>query len=103
MARGDGATVWLPAGAHTVETAPASSGPACLSTSMATFAPPSAPAILASICRTNVPRGPWRWWIASPPRLEIDGADAPLTFLASGTRYSILLPRGQHLVTIHTE
>jgi hypothetical protein len=38
-----------------------------------------------------------------PARLEIDGADAPLTFLASGNRYSLLLPRGQHLVTIHTE
>jgi len=38
-----------------------------------------------------------------PARLEIDGGGAPLTFLASGSRYSLLLPRGQHLVTIHTE
>jgi hypothetical protein len=38
-----------------------------------------------------------------PTRLEIDTAAAPLTFLPSDKRYSLLLPRGQHLVTIHTE
>jgi hypothetical protein len=38
-----------------------------------------------------------------PTRLEIDAAPAALTVLPSDKRYSLLLPRGQHLVTIHTE
>jgi hypothetical protein len=38
-----------------------------------------------------------------PMRLEIDAAAADLTVLPSDKRYSLLLPRGQHLVTIHTE
>jgi len=38
-----------------------------------------------------------------PARLEIDGAAAGMTVLPSDKRYSLLLPRGQHLVTIHTE
>jgi hypothetical protein len=38
-----------------------------------------------------------------PMLLEIDGAGAALTVLPSDKRYSLLLPRGQHFVTIHTE
>jgi len=38
-----------------------------------------------------------------PTRLEIDAAGAALTFLPCDKCYSLLLPRGQHLVTIHTE
>jgi hypothetical protein len=38
-----------------------------------------------------------------PMRLEIDAAAADLAVLPSDKRYSLLLPRGQHLVTIHTE
>jgi hypothetical protein len=38
-----------------------------------------------------------------PTRLEIDAAAGALTVLPSDKRYSLLLPRGQHLVTIHTE
>ncbi|HXI41634.1 MAG TPA: hypothetical protein VNH83_16750 [Bryobacteraceae bacterium] len=38
-----------------------------------------------------------------PDRLEIDGAAASLTVVPSDKRFILLLPRGQHLVTIHTE
>ncbi|HKW97333.1 MAG TPA: hypothetical protein VJN43_06335, partial [Bryobacteraceae bacterium] len=36
-----------------------------------------------------------------PSRLELDGAGANLDVLASGPNFSVLLPRGQHFVTIH--
>jgi hypothetical protein len=38
-----------------------------------------------------------------PARLEIDGAVAGLMVLPADKRLALLLPRGQHLVTIHTE
>jgi hypothetical protein len=99
---GDGATVWLSSGAHTVEASPTNSGPHVLdfngdlrSAERAGNSGIDLSYECASRAVALVDR--------KPARLEIDGADAPLTFLASGNRYSLLLPRGQHLVTIHTE
>lgn len=98
----DGATVWLPPGPHTLEPAPASSGAHLVDFNgdlrSAERSEPSGIELsyeCASRAVALVDR--------KPHRLEIDGADAPLTFLASGNRHSLLLPRGQHLVTIHTE
>jgi len=99
---GDGATVWLPAGPHTLEAAPAVSGPRVLdfngelrSAERAGQSGIELSYECASRALALVDR--------KPSRLEIDGADAPLTFLESGDRYSVLLPRGQHLVTIHAD
>ena len=98
----DGATVWLPAGAHTIEATPAVSGPRVLDFN----------GELRSAERTSQSAIELSYECASralalvdrrPSRLEIDGADAPMTALESGNRYSVLLPRGQHLVAIYTE
>jgi hypothetical protein len=98
----DGATVWLPAGPHTMETAPAASGLRVLdfngelrSAERAGQSSVELSYECASRALALVDR--------KPSRLEIDGADTPLTFLESGDRYSVLLPRGQHLVTIHAD
>jgi hypothetical protein len=99
---GDGAVVWLPPGPHTLETSSASPGPHVVDFN----------GDLRSAERTGQSGIELSYECASravamvdrkPSRLDIDGADAPLTFLASGNHFSLLLPRGQHLVTIHTE
>ncbi|HUA22349.1 MAG TPA: hypothetical protein VMB25_26570 [Bryobacteraceae bacterium] len=38
-----------------------------------------------------------------PVRLEIDGAPASLPILASGANFTLLLPRGQHVIHLETE
>ena len=99
---GDGATVWLPPGAHTLESAPTTPDPHIVDFN----------GELRSAERTEKSGIDLSYECASravalvdrkPVRLEIDGGDTPLAFLPSGNRYSLLLPRGQHLVTIHTE
>ncbi len=99
---GDGSVIWLPAGAHTI--APAATPAAArildfngelgyaqvLSASQIELAYHSAARALALLER-------------KPVRLMLDGAEAPLEFLLAGKHYSVLLPRGQHLVTIETE
>ena len=95
--------MWLPPGAHTLESAPPAAGPHVVDFN----------GELRSAERTEKSGIELSYECASravalvdrkPARLEIDGADVPVTFLASGNnRYSLLLPRGQHLVTVHTE
>ncbi|MDQ6663351.1 MAG: hypothetical protein M3Z23_03050 [Acidobacteriota bacterium] len=36
-----------------------------------------------------------------PVRLDVDGAESPLESLSAPGRFTVLLPRGQHLATIH--
>jgi hypothetical protein len=90
----DAETVWLPAGPHTVEPAPASSSPRVLrlnadlrvarivSATTIEFSYESASRALAILDR-------------APQSVEIDGADEPLSGSAM-----LLLPRGQHVVTV---
>jgi len=117
----DGNTVWLPAGTHTVE-APAimeARNRVATAERIIETAPVSSLAHvldfngeLRSAERTDDSTIDLSYENSSralalldrkPTRLEIDGASAGLTVLPSGKRYSLLLPRGQHLVTIHTE
>ena len=98
----DGETVWLPAGPHTLRAAPAGAGARVLDfngdlRSAERIGPSGIE--LSYECASRAVAVVDR----KPSRLEIDGADAALAFLESGNRYSLLLPRGQHLVTIHTE
>jgi hypothetical protein len=95
----DGETVWLAAGAHTIEVAPALAGPRLLrfngeltdaraaGTSQIEFSYRSAARAVAVLDRV-------------PLRLEVDGAREPL--LSAGAK-TLLLPRGQHVVTITCE
>jgi len=99
---GDGSVIWLPAGAHAI--APAATPAASrildfngelgyaqvLSASQIELAYRSAARALALLER-------------KPLKLMLDGTEAPLEFLLAGKHYSLLLPRGQHLVTIETE
>jgi len=99
---GDGQTIWLPAGAHTVEKAEQPPGPriidfngelrsaARLSNSRIELSYVSSSRAFALIDR-------------KPVRFELDGAETKLTAVESGKNFSILLPRGQHLVTLQTE
>jgi hypothetical protein len=96
---GDGETLWLPAGAHSVEAAPEDAGvhllrlngelqaarrvnPATLE-----FSYESTARAIAILDR-------------APRRMEVDGVEEPLRLPGPKT---ILLPRGQHVVTITTE
>ncbi|HET9320622.1 MAG TPA: hypothetical protein VFO27_12635 [Bryobacteraceae bacterium] len=97
----DGATLWLPPGLHTIEPAATTPAPRILdfngdlqsadrSNSAIDLAYESSSRAFALLDR-------------KPVKLEIDGAPTPLTFLHSDARYSLPLPRGQHLVTIQVE
>lgn len=117
----DGNTVWLPAGAHTVE-APVLLEARNRVTAGERIIEPASVSSLPHVLDFN---GDLRFAERSgdstielsyenssralalidrkPVRLEIDGAASGLTVLPLDKRYSLLLPRGQHLVTIHTE
>ncbi len=97
----DGATLWLPPGLHTIEPAATTPAPRILdfngdlqsadrSNSAIDLSYESSSRAFALLDR-------------KPLKLEIDGAPTPLTFLHSDARYSLPLPRGQHLVTIQVE
>ena len=96
----DGSSVWLPAGAHTIESAPTSAAPRILDFNGDLRSAERLPDSAVELSYESSARA-----LAlvdhKPMRLEIDGADARLDFLASETSYSVVLPRGQHLVTIH--
>jgi hypothetical protein len=93
----DGETVWLPAGAHTLEAAQAA--PA---TRILDF---NGDLETASATRRGIEFGYMALARAvaaldrKPLRQQIDGAPAPLEFAgADGPPFVVLLPRGQHLV-----
>jgi hypothetical protein len=95
----DADTVWLPAGPHTIEAAPAIAGPHLMrlnaelkgaraaGPSSLEFSYQSSARAIAIFDR-------------APKRIEIDGAPEPLGLAGPNT---VLLPRGQHVVTITTE
>ena len=92
----DSETVWLPAGAHSVEAASAAVGPhlvrlnadlqsaRAVDSSTIDFSYQSTARAIAIFDRV-------------PSRIQIDGADDPIHLAGPRT---VLLPRGQHLVTI---
>ncbi len=99
---GDGSLIWLPAGTHTIT--PAASPPPTrildfngdlhfaqiLSASQIELSYHSSARALALLER-------------KPVRLILDGTEATPEFLPARHHYSLVLPRGQHLVTIETE
>ena len=99
---GDGSVVWLPAGAHAVQTAPAP--------------PPARILDFNGTLKTarSLPKGRLEFSYQSssralaildkqPCRLEVDGVETRPALLASAGSYTLYLPRGQHLVTVETE
>ncbi len=97
----DGEIVWLPAGAHAVEAAPAT--------------PPSRILDFNGTLKTAraLPRGGIEFSYQSssralavldvaPLRMEVDGVKTKPVLLASAGAYTLYLPRGQHLVTLET-
>jgi hypothetical protein len=95
----DAATVWLPAGAHSIETAPAHAGPHLLRINAdlkaarrldargIEFSYRSASRALAVLDR-------------APKSLQVDGLPESMVLAGPTT---LLLPRGQHVVTLTTE
>jgi len=98
----DASTVWLPAGIHTVEPCAPVSSPRVLDFNGELI---SSELTGASSVDLSYQSSSHALVLVDrkPVRLELDGADARLSFLTSRSNYSIMLPRGQHLVTIHTE
>jgi hypothetical protein len=96
---GDGKTLWLPAGAHLIESAPAPPAARLLDfngdlktaaarTAGLDFAYSSTSHAVAILDKR-------------PTTLEIDAAPAALDLMDAGpNRFALLLPRGQHLVTV---
>ncbi len=99
---GDGSTVWLPPGAHTVEPGAETTAPRVLDFNGGLESAERAGKSGIDLSYESSSRA-FAVVDRKPARLEIDGADAPLTFLGSGKSFSVPLPSGQHLVTIHTE
>jgi hypothetical protein len=94
----DGRTVWLPAGAHTIESAAPSLAPRILDL--------SGDIESASVGLESIEfgyRSSTRAFAAldrEPAAMEIDGAAAELHAEVQGTRWILTLPRGQHLVQL---
>jgi hypothetical protein len=97
----NGDTVWLPAGRHTIEPAPESPHTrlvdftgdltgAAATQSGVEFAYRSSARALAVLDR-------------QPVKVELDGGPWKARSLVSGDRYVLLLPRGQHVVTVETD
>ncbi|HTS63152.1 MAG TPA: hypothetical protein VMH28_14080 [Candidatus Acidoferrales bacterium] len=89
----DDETLWLPAGAHTVETAPPAAGPRLLHLTADLKSARIVDAATVEFTYQSQSRA-----IAlldrKARRVQIDGEDAPL---------SLLLPRGQHVVSVTVE
>ena len=95
----DDATLWLPPGIHVVSPAAAYSGPRLLQVNAdlksarllgrasVEFSYESASRAIALLDR-------------SPVRIQIDGAETPISRAGTAT---LLLPRGQHVITVFTE
>ncbi len=93
-------TIWLPAGAHCVE--PVSALPHVLDFNGELRSAERTDDSTIELSYENASRA-FALLDRKPARLELDGAVAGLTVLPSDQRFVLLLPRGRHLVTIHTE
>ena len=99
----DGATLWLPAGPHTIEPADASPAPHILDFNGDLQSAGRSGKTGIDLAYESSSRA-FALLDRKPSKLEIDAAPAPLAFLTTDTgAYAIALPRGQHLVTIQTE
>ena len=97
----DGATLWLPAGPHTIEPAAETASPRILDFNGDLHSAERTKSVI-DLSYESSSRA-FALLDRKPVKLEIDGAAAPLTILSSEARYSLSLPRGQHLVTIQVE
>jgi hypothetical protein len=86
--------VWLPAGAHSVEAAPPSDGPRLLRFNGDLHAAHIAGPRVVELSYRSQSRA-IAVFDRIPAKVSVDGADQ-----ASPSRESILLPRGQHIVTV---
>jgi hypothetical protein len=95
----DDETLWLPAGPHAVEPAPRSAGPRLLALNGDLKAARAVDAHTLEFTYQSASRG-----IAilsrAPLKLQIDGVDETLKLAGPAT---LLLPRGQHVVTLTTD
>ena len=95
----DAATVWLPAGPHTIEEAPPQAGPHLLRLNGELKAARRVGARGIEFSYRSASRA-----IAvldrAPATLQVDGADEKPSLAGAST---LLLPRGQHVVTLTTE
>jgi hypothetical protein len=98
----DGSKVWLPAGAHTIEPGPSSPAARVLDFNGELHSAEYADKSGIELSYDSASRA-FALIDRKPMRLEVDGAGASLAFVTGANRYSILLPRGQHLVIIHTQ
>jgi len=98
----DGVTAWLPAGTHIIQPAPESTAARVLDFNGDLR---SAELVAGSGVELSYESSSRALAIVNrkPTSLEIDGADSKLDFLTSEKSYTVILPRGQHLVTIHME
>jgi hypothetical protein len=98
----DSSTVWLPAGTHTLEPGAPSFSPRVLDFNGELVSAERRGGSSVEVSYQSSSRA-LALLDRKPVRLELDGGNAPLSFLASGGNYTLVLPRGQHLVMIHTE
>jgi hypothetical protein len=95
----DDETLWLPAGPHAVEPAPLSAGPRLLRFNGELKAARAAGAYALEFTYQSASRA-----IAilsrAPVKLQVDGVDEALKLAGPAT---VLLPRGQHVVTLTTD
>jgi hypothetical protein len=95
----DDQTVWVPPGAHSVEPAPRQNGPRLLRLNGEL----KSARVLSGTSMEFSYRSPGRALAVldrPPKRIEIDGADEPPRTSGAAT---LLLPRGQHVVTVFVE
>lgn len=98
----DGRTLWLPPGPQVIEPAPGGDGPRLLDFNGELRAASALPGGL-EFAYSSTARG-LAILDRRPVRVEIDAVeqDNP-TVLANGSSFTLVLPRGQHLVRIETE
>ncbi len=94
----DGATVWLPAGAHMVQSGGQIPAVRLLDFSGELRSAASRPSGLEFSYRSS--SRAWAVLNRRPVRVEIDGGEVPVTVGNSSDVWVLALPRGQHLVAI---
>ena len=99
---GDGSLIWLPAGAHTIEPSASATPTRILDFNGEIY---FAQVLSASQIEVSYHSGARALALLErkPVRLILDGSETTPEFLPARGHYSLVLPRGQHLVTIEME
>ena len=95
----DDATLWLPRGRHVVSPAPSYPGPRLLQVNAGLQSARYLGAATVEFSYESASRAIARL-DRRPIRIQVDGADAPISRAGPAT---LLLPRGQHVITVFTE